>query len=273
MSKMGKTHFGGQLYGRLDALTNYFKIGQTPSDLSLFKQILDSLGNGVEGEHTSVQLHDTIILPVESKDGHHKIDIIYPDYGGEQITNIVELRQIPENWQQQIQNGDHWFLFIRLDLMEDIDDVTTKFYQQIEEEEDVKEKKIHPIEDLAHNSSAFYVELLQIFLYVKKVALPAPNKPKLTVLLSCWDKLGYAIGTLPEDALKQKMPLLSNFIADVWGKEQYQITGLSALGRDLDKTNPDKDYQKLGPESFGYIILPNGNREDDITQILTSVIQ
>ena len=269
MSKTGKTNFGGQLYGRLKSMECLFKLRETPDDLSLFDEIWRRLNEGLEGAHTSSKLHKTIILPVESKEGKH-IDIVYPDYGGEQIRDIVMQRQISEIWQQQIRSSDHWFLFVRLDLIENISDITTKFYQQIAEDKDKKTVKIKPIIDLPEDTSAFYVELLQIFLYTKKVALSSPNKPQLTVLLSCWDKLNTE-GAKPLEVLHQKMPLFSNFVKSNWHEEDFQIVGLSSLGKDLDKDKPDKEYENLGPERFGYLILPNGERETDITQILNYV--
>jgi hypothetical protein len=272
MSKMGKTHFGGQLYGRLKTQTNAFVLRETPNDLSLFDKLLDRLNDGYEGEHTSSSLHQTIILPVKSSDGQQHVDIVYPDYGGEQIRNIVEQRSINERWQQQINNTNDWFLFIRLDLMENVTDISTKFYKQIAAEQDGKTENPNRIIDLPEFSSAFYVELLQIFLFVKKVGLASKTKPKLTVLLSCWDKLNKEEGCLPSDVLAEKMPMFSKFIHNIWSENQMQIVGLSSLGKDLNKDKADNEYAIKGPEEFGFIILPNGKQEEDISKILNNVL-
>lgn len=270
MSKMGKTHFGGQLYGRLKNLENKFKLRNTPNDLSLFENVLDRLNEGLEGDHTSSQLHETIILPIKSAKGVN-IDIVYPDYGGEQIRDIVEQRKLSKVWQTQIQDSNHWFLFVRLDLMENISDVTTKFYKQIEAEKMEKEALIDPLIKLPENSSAFYVELLQILLYAKRVSLSSINKPSLTIILSCADKT--KSDKLPSETLLDKMPLFANFVKNIWEQDQLQIIGLSSLGYDLDQKNPNIDYQLEGPENFGYLILPNGEKEKDLTQILNHVVK
>jgi len=272
MSKMGKTHFGGQLYGRLKTQTNAFVLRETPNDLSLFDKLLDRLNDGYEGEHTSSSMHQTIILPVKSADGQQHIDIVYPDYGGEQIRNIVEQRSINKTWQQQIHDADDWFLLIRLDLMENVADITTKFYEQIAAEQDSKDENSKSIIDLPEFSSAFYVELLQIFLSVKKIGLASKKKPKLTVLLSCWDKLNKKKGSIPSDALAEKMPMLSTFIHNSWSENQVQVVGLSSLGKDLNKDKADNEYAIKGPEEFGFIILPNGEEEKDIGKILNNVL-
>jgi len=270
MSKMGKTHFGGQLYGRLETEEYPYKLGPTPGDLSIFKEVIEKLNQGFEGNHTDSKLHQTITLPIVSEDGS-EIDLVYPDYGGEQIRGMIEQRQINKIWQNQIKNSDNWFLFIRLDLMENISDVTTKFYQQIEAEKEIKEK-VKNITDLPEDSSAFYVELLQSFLSVKRVALSSNEKPQLTILLSCWDKMKLVKSTKPSMMLKEKMPLLYNFLHSVWQEDQLHIIGLSSLGQDLNKEKADKIFAKKGPENYGYLILPDGDEEIDITQILNSVI-
>lgn len=271
MSKMGKTHFGGQLYGRLKAMNNSFVLRQTPDKLNLFQDVSNRLNEGLEGSHTSTKVHEIIILPIQSTNGT-ALDIVYPDYGGEQLRDMIEQRQINSIWQNQIAGSNHWFLFVRLDLMEDVSDVTNKFYKQIEEEKSIDNKLPNQPTDLPQESSAFYVELIQTFLYVKQISLSATNKPNLTILLSCWDKLQKPEGFKPMDALQEKMPLLANFVQTIWEEENLHIVGLSSLGKDLNSTTPDADYAVDGPECHGYIVWGNGKKEQDITQVLNTVI-
>lgn len=270
MSKTGKTHFGGQLYGRLKTGENEYGLRQTPADLSLFQDILDNLNQGLEGKHTDSKLHETVVLPVVSKSGG-EIDLIYPDYGGEQLRGMIEQRKVNTTWQEQIRNSTHWFLFVRLDLIENIVDVTTKFYQQIEEEKNI-EAKVSNITDLPVESSAFYVELLQSFLYVKGLSPQSESKPRLTILLSCWDKPKYPKNTIPITILDKKMPLLSHFIKSCWSADNLSVIGLSSLSRDLNSKTPDHDFALDGPENFGYFIAENGKAEPDITLLLNQVL-
>jgi hypothetical protein len=269
MSKAGKTHFGGQLYGRLKSGEDEFKLRETPNDLSLFQEILDNLNEGLEGKHTDTKLHETIILPVISRTGN-EIDLIYPDYGGEQLRGIIEQRRANAIWQQQIAKSTNWFLFIRLDLIEDIIDVTTKFYQQIEAEKDIKEP-ISNITDLLIESSAYYIELLQSFLFIKGMPLTAADKPRLTILLSCWDKLKYPEGTEPTAILRQRMPLFYSFIDAGWNNNNLSVIGLSSLSKDLDSKKVDAEFALEGPEKFGYVVKEDGGRETDITYLLNQV--
>jgi len=269
MSKTGKTHFGGQLYGRLKTGENAYTLKETPDELSLFQNILDKLNEGFEGKHTDSKLHETIKLQVISQGGD-EIDLIYPDYGGEQLRGMIEQRKINRTWQEQIANSTHWFLFVRLDLIENIVDVTTKFYRQIEEEKSIKLKDTN-ITDLPSESSAFYVELLQAFLFIKGLVPQSINKPRLTILLSCWDKLGYPEKTVPATVLLEKMPLFSQFVKSTWEQENLAVKGLSSLSRDLNSKTPDMDFAVDGPENFGYFIDESGENEPDITHLLDQV--
>lgn len=269
MSKTGKTHFGGQLYGRLKSEDNQYSLRKTPSDLSLFQDILNNLNQGIEGKHTDSKLHETVVLPVHSKLGE-TIDVIYPDYGGEQLRGMIEQRKLNSIWQQQIRKSTHWFLFIRLDLIENIVDVTTRFYKQIEEEKNVKFKATN-ITDIPFESSAFYIELLQTFLFVKGASNQSNNKPHLTVLLSCWDKPNYSQKTIPDSILKEKMPLFHTFVTSCWELNNLSIMGLSSLSRDLDQAVPDNDFAIDGPENFGYFIDETGEEEKDITKLLDQI--
>ena len=269
MSKVGKTHFGGQLYGRLKSGSNEFRLRETPNDLSLFQEILDCLNEGREGKHTETKLHETIVLPVISQN-NAAVDLIYPDYGGEQLRGIIEQRQLNPVWQQQIRDSTNWFLFIRLDMMEDIVDVTTKFYQQVGVEKDTKSLSPN-ITDLPIASSAYYIELLQIFLHVKGISLTANNKPRLTILLSCWDRPKYKAGSKPSEVLLAKLPLFYSFIKANWHEGNLSIVGLSSLSKDLDARKIDTEFALEGPEKFGYMVDENGDQEPDITCLLNQV--
>ncbi|MNG02004.1 hypothetical protein D3C84_850080 [compost metagenome] len=57
--------------------------------------------------------------------------------------------------------------------------------------------------------------------------------------------------------------MLWSFVRSNWASPI--VNGLSALERSLDKTDADQDYAIRGPEEFGYVVLPNGVKNTDIT--------
>lgn len=271
MSKMGKTHFGAQLFGRLKNGQNAFKLGKTPGDLSLFQDVLDNLNEGLPGKHTDVRLHETIILPIVSPHGA-ALELVYPDYGGEQLRHIIEQRKVNVSWRRQIEESTHWFLFIRLDMIEKISDVTQKFYQQIDGESEARVPTAENITDLKTETSAFYVELMQAFLYFKGIQRSQKGKPRLTVLLSCWDRPGIATQAIPAAVLREKMPMFYNFLEANWSDSSLSVLGLSSLSRDLIPTKPDVDFATDGPEQFGYYVTEEGTQCRDLTGLLNKLL-
>ena len=48
----GKTHFAGQLYGRLQESDSSLKISKTPKNLEMLREIFDALNKGQASNHT-----------------------------------------------------------------------------------------------------------------------------------------------------------------------------------------------------------------------------
>jgi hypothetical protein len=263
----GKTHFGGQLYGRLKTGDNEFTLRETPEDLTIFQDILKKLNNGVPGEHTSMSENRNLILPISTKRGE-KLDLIYPDYGGEQITHIVANRKINGKWQEQIESSTDWVLFIRPKLIESIEDITNRFYSHVSKTKETDKTEFNGIKD---KSPIFYIELLQMLLFAKKQYVDSNNKPFLLILLSCWDELDL-VDTKPKDIFKEKMPLLFDFIQSNWGSN-HSILGISATGVSLEKNKPNEEYLIKGPECFGCVIQENGSKDADLTLALKPIIE
>jgi hypothetical protein len=101
-----------------------------------------------------------------------------------------------------------------------------------------------------------------MLLYLAQFNLDRPlRKPRLTILLSCWDELETT--EMPADLLASRLPMLWSFVRSNWVSPN--VLGLSALERALSKTDADQDYAIRGPEEFGYVVLPNGVKNTDIT--------
>ncbi len=258
----GKTHFGGQLYGRLKSNTCTYKLRETPDDLSVFQDILQKLNNGVPGDHTPSSINKELVLPILSKE-NDEINLVYPDYGGEQITQIVKSRKINSNWQNQINESTDWILFIRLNLVELPSDITNRFYSHISRTEETSPTDLDGITD---KSQIFYIELMQILLSANKSQI---DKPFLQIFISCWDEL--TTNEKPEKILNEKMPLFFDFIKNNWGAH-YSVIGIAATGISLESDNPNEDFMLDGPEEHGFIIMGDGKKDTDLTLSLKQII-
>jgi len=262
----GKTHFGGQLYLRFRSDECNYKISTPPEDLTIFQEVVDCLYNGRSAQRSNVDLHRNLSLEIYDVK-NNKISISFPDYGGEQIKHIVNNRQINELWRSQIQGSDNWMLFIRLDGVAEIEDIVNRPLP----------RTVNPASEansaLKISDNAFLVELLQMLLFTKQISSKQSiTTPRLMIVLSCWDVLKLADGKIPVSILKSKLPLFYEFISNLWDEKSLDIVGLSSTGKTLSSENPDEDYLNNSPENFGYIILPNGEKEKDLTILISRTI-
>lgn len=261
LSSSGKTHFAGQLYGRLRRTKGNLRLRQdsgTPPDLSPLDNVLNSLASGHAAEHTQVQTWAEIALPIVDKDGKC-FDLRWPDYGGEQLTNAFRQRAISELWRERLRRAVGWIVLIRLKTETVYPEVLTRL-------------RDGPAEDSANtarvsqwDANARWVEMLQIFLHVAGHGVVDQLKmPKLAVMLSCYDELE-VINKSPAEVLAERLPLVSSFIESNWNVHKASVWGLSALGVELDKDSCNEHFIDEGPETLGWIVDPAGNRSSDLT--------
>ena len=265
----GKTHFGGQLYGRLETHSSFYKIISPPEDLTIFKEVLDNLNEGRATGHTPTATNKLLELKIEDNNGR-KSAFSFPDYGGEQIQTIVNSRKIDKVWKEQITRSDAWMLFIRPDKIELLEDITNRDLP----EQSVLDKRQSGEQPMILSATAFFVELIQILLYTKKATTKQKlTNPSITVVLSCWDLIEMQVkGTLPKDVLKERLPALYSFIDATWEEDTFKVFGLSSTGKTLSLTEPDTDFVKKGPENFGYFINHLGEKKEDLTLSIAAVI-
>lgn len=262
----GKTHFGGQLYLRFRCDECNYKISTPPEDLTIFQEVVDCLSDGRSATHTNVDSHKNLFLEVVDPNGY-VTSISFPDYGGEQIKQIVSSRQINELWRNQIQGSNNWMFFIRLDEVAEIEDIVNRPLP-----ESVSTKS-NAGTALKISDNAFFIELLQMLLFAKQVSFKQNiTIPKLMVVLSCWDILKLDEERTPVEVLKSKLPLFYEFISNLWDERNLDIVGLSSTGKTLSDKKPDDEYLNNSPEDFGYVILPNGKKEKDLTVLIGRTI-
>src|SRR6056297_1185379 len=94
----GKTHFGAQLYERINSRFE-FKIDTSnrPSDLSIFQDAINNLYNGKRAAHTETGANRSIELII-TDEKNSEVKLAFPDYAGEQITSIVDNRKVNDLW-------------------------------------------------------------------------------------------------------------------------------------------------------------------------------
>lgn len=258
-----KTVFITQFYNRLQKGKSKLSLYKPVNDLSSIKTAREFLANGELPQPTPTEKSVEILLPI--KLGDEQIDIVYPDFGGEQINNILNTRIVDDKWVNAVKESNNWILFIRLSNLSgshDISDVTVT--------PEYLERNQTEYEYIVSDQTAL-IELIQILLDIKEHDYHYKNKQtKLTIVLSCWDEL--STEKKPREVLQNHLPLLSDLIESNWEADYLKVIGLSALGFSLTEAQHKEQYQIRGPESFGYLIYENGEKTEDITELIAESI-
>jgi hypothetical protein len=253
-SGVGKTHYGAQLLQRLMKGNGQLRMAGAATNLEPFEAAMERLNEGMTADHTATTTYVDSVWPIADPSGA-RAELVWPDYGGEQIKAISSTRRIPAAWRSRMQSTPAWLLLVRLQQTRVSDDIFSRPLSGLRS----AGGESHEIQI---SDQARLIELLQMFIYVRGAIITEPlRSPRLCVLLSCWDELG--ADDRPAAVLQQRLPMFAGFIASTWAEPC--VLGLSALERPLSLRERDMEYAARGPEQFGYVVLANGERSPDLT--------
>jgi hypothetical protein len=241
------------------------KFWKTPENIQPIEFAIKKLRAGEETESTPATDNLIINLPVSIKGTN--LEMVCPDYGGEQINEILNLREVNNHWLDLISKSSSWILFIRPQKLEFNFDLSNK---TITDQSENLKSVTPPAFKISDQSRI--IELVQMMLHVKKVSYQrAITAPKLTIALTCWDEVGEKI--TPGDFLKKTLPLLNQFLIENWSKGDLNILGVSAQGFRLNTQDNKDKYLDEGPDKFAYVVLENSvERVNDLTVLIEEAI-
>jgi hypothetical protein len=251
---VGKTHYGAQLLKRLMKGDGLLRMDGAATNLEPFEAAMERLNEGMVADHTATTTYVESVWPIADAGGA-KAELVWPDYGGEQVKAMSSTRRIPSAWRVRVLSAPAWLLLVRLQQTRVSDDIFSRPLSELKRAgSDNREVQI--------SDQARLIELLQMLLYVRgAVSIEPFQSPALSVLLSCWDELGTE--DQPAAVLQQRLPMFASFVASTWADPL--VLALSALERPLNARSRDSEYAARGPEQFGYIVLPDGERSADLT--------
>jgi len=257
-SGVGKTHFGAQLLKRLLNSNGRFRMNGAATNLEPFEATMECLNDGRSAAHTPTSTYVDSEWPIADAAGR-EFTLVWPDYGGEQVKNLLDTRWVPAEWRDRVMTTSAWILMLRLHQLRVSDDLLSKPLASLVNSTagEASETELLKLSDQAR-----MVELLQVLLYLRGGGVGQVNDiPQLCILLSCWDELGQT-GT-PVSILSNQLPMFYQFVSSNW--PEPIIMGLSALERPLDNKVSDEEYVTKGPEHFGYIVTQDGSTSADLT--------
>jgi hypothetical protein len=257
-SGVGKTHFGAQILKRLLNNKGRFRMNGAATNLEPFEATMECLNDGRSAAHTPTSTYVDSEWPIADAGGR-EFTLVWPDYGGEQVKNLLDTRRVPAEWRDRVMTTSAWILMLRLHQLRVSDDLLSKPLASLANS---TAGEASEIELLKLSDQARMIELLQVLLYLRGGGVGQVNDiPQLCILLSCWDELGQT-GT-PASILSNQLPMFYQFVSSNW--PEPIIMGLSALERPLDKKVSDEEYVTKGPEHFGYIVTQDGSTSTDLT--------
>lgn len=262
-SGVGKTHYAGQLLGRL----RYDRSGMLRlrtggvDDLSKLEEVLACLEEGRAAGHTPADTWTGIRCELESVNGENVV-IEWPEYAGERLFSILENRILPTEWRNSVKSAAGWMLFLRPSTLKLYEDLLVRPTGLPPTHTSIKENSIV---GSGWDDRAKYVELLQMLIFAAGLStFQKTSNPRLAIILSCWDELDASCS--PEEVLLERMPMLHAFVRSNWDETAWSVWGLSSLGRALSQSSSDEDFAAQGPEHFGYVIKPKSKEKDsDLT--------
>jgi hypothetical protein len=267
-SNTAKTHYAAQLYGRLEKETGAIKLRESLSDLTPFRSALENLRNGLPAEHSESGFSADAPLKLRGP-AEESIDVLWPDYAGEQVKDMIDHRKITSDWKRRLSTSQAWLLFIRPNLLRDREDIFSRPIQELLKQPSKGEER----GPLVWSDSARLIELLQLLLFARGVSsLYRSTTPILGIMLSCWDEIAAPAGT-PSEVLKNRAPLLAAFIESRWKEKSRFVFGVAPVGKPLDKDHCDDEIIDTGPEQHGYVVLSDGRRDSDLTLPLLELLR
>jgi len=257
-SGAGKTHYAGQLLGRLrhDRQGRLRLRTGGVEDLSKLEEVLSCLEEGRAAGHTPAETWTGIRCELETRDGTTAL-LEWPEYAGERLFSIVEQRVLPPEWRLSVSKASGWILFVRPSTLQIYEDLLERPTGVAPEHTQSEERSV---DGRGWDDRARYVELLQMLLFASgRSTFRTLSTPRLAVVLSCWDEL--ETPGSPEEVFAGHLPLVDAFLRSTWQGDAWSVWGLSSLGRALSQEAQDPEFAHKGPEHFGYVISPGTTKK------------
>lgn len=266
-SASGKTHLAAQMLGRLRNPNGKLRFRKQPAQYRMLEGVLDDLAEGRSARHTPADFYDEIIFNLTDSNGT-ELDLVWPDYAGEQVSEIVMKRALRPEWSERIEKADSFILLVRLSGV--VDRKSALFAKRSTSSRNVDPNSDKSGTDVGKLPEQLrLIELLQILKH--KMGGAASGSKSLIVLLSCADELGDM--KIPRDVLEAHMPMLSSFLSANWDEGSWNCWGVSALGRPLKNDVRDEEFENEGPHKQGWVVAPSGCCDPDLTLPFASILE
>ena len=252
-SDVGKTHYGAQVLRRLNSGLGTFSLVDA-ANLVPFRTALEKISQGLSAPHTPRAEYTESHWTLENKADRSTTDLIWPDYGGEQVTAMVDSKSLPITWRDKLNSASGWMFMVRPSQVPLPEDILTRAATL---------PAVDGSTDSTLSPQSKLVEILQMLQYKARAYVNHEwTPPPLAVLLSCYDELSTT--DPPPVYCQTRLPMFHQYLRSNWPERRVRIFGVSPLGQALSQTQPDENYAASGPETRGFVIDEHGSKSDDL---------
>lgn len=223
----GKTNFVGRLWPALDSKTGSLVAAEQPQEIGFVLDTAEHLFQGhfaPRSEHADDRRDFKVV--VRSAAGSDETSIIVPDISGELWRSAVLESEISADWMAELRRADGALLFVRIGSDQDVrplDWVTSRKLLSKLGQDDERAKL---------PTQVMLCELVR-YLELTMAHRPDGTKPRLSVVVSAWDRVDQATFDLgPIAYLAKEYPLFAGRLDDCTALD-VQVFGLSVVGGDL----------------------------------------
>ena len=252
-SDVGKTHYGAQVLRRLNAGRGAFELVEG-ANLRPFRTALDRISQGLSAPHTPRAEYSESIWTLCQRSSGSNMELVWPDYGGEQVTGMIHAKSLPGAWRDKIVKASGWIFMVRPSQVPLPEDILTRA---------VSLPAVDDPENSTLSPQSRLIEVLQMLRYKKWSYLEHKGVlPPLAVLLTCYDEL--STEESPGVYCCARLPMFYQYLSSNWPKDRLRIFGVSPLGQPLSQTHPDENYATSGPEKSGFVVDEQGDKTGDL---------
>ncbi len=263
LPEAGKTTFLAALYYFLDSgQSKHFKLGELVGDQSYLSSIATKWANLEPVPRTSNTEQSEISITLVDNENRQST-LYFPDLSGETFQQQYIDRLMKKEHFDYIKKSSGIFVFINPKKVNDttlISELNLKNH-----DDDIDFENIVERDPKTDPAQVQLIDLIQFVLEIK-----TNFQFKLFIIVSAYDTvLNINNKTKPETFIKDKLPLLWQFLTTNSRKYEIQYFGLSAQGGELDdQTLLDIDE----PVDRIKIIDSNGKQDNDISKPIQQFI-
>lgn len=222
-----------------------------PAELDYLNAGALELLEGRFAPHTSRDTGGSICrIPISIRERPESTsEIVIPDVSGELWTDLYDKRQWPTAWDALLEPSTGYLLFLQAGSpyeVPSLDWLTCERY--FNDRSHAKPQPETP-------TQVVLVDWLQIVRYLLDHKIGASVTPRLSIVITAWDRVIAQRGGAPADYLASQYPMLSDFLASGNHRFNVRVFGVSVAAGELDKDPTYKEkYLSENPAKEGYSV-------------------